>query len=500
MPSLAKSYPDWKAPAPDGEILLWPASRQLCDDVVANQKRLSAADTRVQNVSLSEVRRRQREWLGHDDDQPFIADGHQTELYHPGVWAKTALGDGIATRLGGAAYHIAVDTDSPKHLQLRWVGGSMPITDDPRVTSAHWTGEVDAPSPAHLAELERRLAAAGFDSASTIMQFVSSLRRLALEQPKLPAALTNACHELDWQLGLRHHALLESPMLLSEPYLVFAHHIAARAGAFAASYNRTLAAYRRKEKIRSVMRPMPDLAAFEDSVELPFWLDDLTTGARMRPSVFVGDSGYVLSLKSGAEFYFDPAVDGWDASAKLLRWLRQNRVRLGPRALTLTMYLRLFVADQFIHGIGGARYDQVTDAIIADHFAIQPPAFCVTTATMYLPQALGRTRVCVRCVLQEGHRLRHSLLGDRKRDYVEKIAAAPRGSTDRFAAFAEMHRELAGAIRTHPALKKWEESLRDAEVLDAEESILFDRELFYALQPRERLMEMIERYRSTITT
>jgi exopolyphosphatase/guanosine-5'-triphosphate,3'-diphosphate pyrophosphatase len=37
------------------------------------------------------------------------------------------------------------------------------------------------------------------------------------------AALTNATHELDWKLGLRHHVLLASPIWSSEPFLVFAH-------------------------------------------------------------------------------------------------------------------------------------------------------------------------------------------------------------------------------------------------------------------------------------
>jgi hypothetical protein len=158
------------------------------------------------------------------------------------------------------------------------------------------------------------------------------------------------------------------------------------------------------------------------------------------------------------------------------------------------MYLRLFVVDQFLHGIGGAQYDQVTDWIIATHFKIAPPHFAVATGTMYQPQALGRTRVCMPCVLQDGHRLKHSLLGERKGALVAAIDAAPRRSAERYAAFASMHRELSAAAASSPQIRKWQQTLDETRVRENEESALFDRELFYALQPRGRLEMMLGRF------
>src|SRR5438105_2877858 len=99
-------------------------------------------------ATLRRSRERRRPLLGAS-----LAPGHQTELSHPGVWVKNALIDAAARKLGGQAYHVAVDTDAPKHLSLRWPGSSMPITDDPALTSAAWSGLVDAPSPAHLDQL-----------------------------------------------------------------------------------------------------------------------------------------------------------------------------------------------------------------------------------------------------------------------------------------------------------------------------------------------------------
>ena len=493
------AYADWKAPREDGQILIWPAPATLLAQTLANHKRLSQADhVLVQNVPLAELRRRQRQWIHHDDARPLIADGHQTELHHPGVWVKRVVAHQAASRLGGAAAHFAVDTDAPKHLQLRWIGGAEPVTDDPDVTKAEWTGLLDAPSPAHVEHLRRKIAEARFVEAPAVDEFLASLRRLAIEQPTLPAALTNALHELDWSLGLRHHALLASPLWESEPYLVFVHHVIARAGRFAVDYNAALAAYRAEQGVRSATRPMPDLHAREGSVELPFWLDDLSRGGRLRPSAVERDNGYVLSAPGGEEIEFDRSADGFEAASELSRFLRRNQLRLSPRALTLTLFLRLCVVDQFVHGIGGGRYDQVTDRIIGTHFGVEPPHFAVVTATMYLPEAVGRSRVCVPCVAHEGHRLRHSLLGQRKRELVAQIEAAPRKSPQRYAAFAAMHRELTSAAQDHPALRQWEQRLRETVSQEAEEAAIFDRELFYALQPRHRLEQMVARFQKQL--
>ncbi len=323
-----------------------------------------------------------------------------------------------------------------------------------------------------------------------------SLRKNGLS---LSAAITNGQHELDQSLGLKHEAMLASPLWESRGYLVFVHHLIARAGEFAAAYNAALRDYRRENRIRTASRPMPDLAAFADSVELPLWLDELATGGRTRPTAFACDTcdnGYVITLPNGDEFYFDGAAEGFAAAEQLGEWLKRNGVRFSPRALVLTMFIRLCAADQFIHGIGGARYDQVTDRIIANYFQIEPPKFSVTTATMYLPEAAGRARICVPCIEREGHALRHAVLGDAKQSYLTKIEQSPRHSRQRYEAFVQMHHELASGVATAPSIRQWQTRLDDAQQREAEEAVLFDRELFYAMQSAGRLAEMIELYQT----
>jgi hypothetical protein len=490
-------YADWKAPAEDGQVLLWPEPTELLRDTESNARRLRAADSvRVQGLPLIHLRRELRRWIGHADEQrPLVAMGHQAELYHPGVWAKDPLIDAVATKLGGSAYHIAIDTDEPKHLQLRWPGGAAPLVED--ATDAAWTGLLPPPTPAHVAQVAESLrnAAAGWGFRPLAFDVLESIRRLSPEAENLPQVLTAAFHEHDWKLGLRHHAMLFSPLCRSEPYLTFVCHVLSRADQFAADYNASLEEYRRENRIRTPGRPMPNLKVTDETIEVPFWFDSFTDGSRTRATVHRRRGGWALTLPTGAdEFLLQPSAEAAGLSRDLTRWLHVHNLRLAPRALTTTMLIRLLLADQFVHGIGGARYDQVTDKLIASHFGLEPPRFAVTTASLYFPHAAGRARVCIPCVRGEGHRLRHRVLGPEKDRLVAAIAEAPRGSIERSVLFHEMHRRLNAAAR-HPAILEWERNLEETERHEREEAEVFDRELFYAIQPAERLESLIAHYR-----
>jgi hypothetical protein len=127
-----------------------------------------------------------------------------------------------------------------------------------------------------------------------------------------------------------------------------------------------------------------------------------------------------------------------------------------------------------------------------------PPRFSVTTATLLFPDAVGQTRVCVPCIMQEGHHLRHSLLGDRKDEMLRRIAELPRRSRMRQIVFMEMHQALRLAATQNSGLDRWQQRLRDAIVRQREEQTLFDRELAYILQPAHRLEMLVERYRQAM--
>ena len=497
MSTTSSRYADWKAPAEDGQMLIWPNASTLLAETRDNSRRLaSAVHVLLQGIPLPELRRQAREFVGHTGDAPLFATGHQTELYHPGVWVKNAMINSLARKAGGVAFHFAVDTDAPKHLHLHWPGGSEPITDDDGLTTADWTSLLSPPTPRHLNDIANSLnkTVAAWSFTPSTEPFLASLRRLSLESLNLSTALTNSIHSLEWDLGLRHHALVVSPLWHCEPYLIFLHHFLAKADEVARVYNRVLADYRARHGVRTAARPMPDLNASADEIECPFWLDDVAHGRRMRAILHRHKGHWTISPPKGGEpLVLDSSVDGRVAADRLLKWCRQNQLRIAPRALTLTLFFRLFLADQFVHGIGGGRYDQVTDDFIHGLFDFEPPRFSVTTATLYFPAAVGQRRINLHPLLQEGRRVRHGLLTGEKRTMVTQIDQLPRHSRQRQELFFRMHQRLA-AESNSPAIRSWEKKLREAQQASHLHKALFDRDLFFAIQPRERLTAMMDRY------
>src|SRR5204863_2638991 len=189
----------------------------------------------------------------------------------------------------------------------------------------------------------------------------------------------------------------------------------------------------------------------------------------------------VLEIPSGAQFIFKRESHGWDAAENLKKFLSVNRLRLSPRALILTMFLRLIVCDHFVHGIGGALYDEITDRLIRKRLKIDSPSFCVTTATLLFPTAVSRPRVNLPALLNEGRRLRHGWLDGEKMKLVQQIAALPRRSPDRSRLFYQMHARLAD-VKHRPEYRAWQQRLEQGQVRAIEEQDLFDRELFYVMQ------------------
>ncbi len=491
-----QEHPKLVAPKADREMLIWPEPRQMLRNVWESHGVLRGSEAIIHGVPLRKLRGWMRRWLGHSEDHmPLIATGHQTELHHPGVWIKNAAIDSAARRIGAAALHFAVDTDAPKHLVYHWPGGGRPITDDPSSSKVRWSGLVRAPEAAYVESVygEARAAAAGWGYEPAWAPFFDTLAKGGSDD--LPGAITKALHAVDRSLDMRHGALLASPMWRTAGYGVFVYDICTRADEYAAKYNAALREFRKAYGIASPGRPMPDLEVQADACEVPFWLDDLRDGSRKRAGLVRDGDAWTLQCEAG-EYRFDRSEkDGFLAAERLMGFLSQCGLRLAPRALTLTSFLRLAVVDQFVHGIGGAMYDQVTDQVLRSWYGIAPPAFAVATATMFFPPAADRERTCMECLSREGRALRHGLLGERKMDLVKQIALAPRRSAQRAVLYSQMHRDLSAAQETDPRMEDFQRRLNEARQRHAEDQIMFDRELPYTLQSRARLEEMVERVR-----
>ena len=148
-----------------------------------------------------------------------------------------------------------------------------------------------------------------------------------------------------------------------------------------------LARYRALYKIRSKNHPVAALGRQGDWLEAPLWAWRAAEPrrrpllVRQRPKTMElrisGEDGPFLEIPLGPDREACCAVEA-------LRELPGMGIRLRTRALMTTMFARLFVADLFVHGIGGAKYDELGDEIVRGFFRHEPPSFLTLSMTLHL--------------------------------------------------------------------------------------------------------------------
>jgi hypothetical protein len=206
----------------------------------------------------------------------------------------------------------------------------------------------------------------------------------------LGLAVAQARHRFEGRWGGQTLELPQSQVCRFESFGWFTAHLLCSARRLREAYNAGLAEYRRVNRIRSRSHPVPDLARDGDWIEAPFWT--WTSEQPRRRRLFVRRRGAELCLtdRAGLELAL-PLTEG-DAAATVeaLRGLPRG-TQLRTRALATTLFARLTLSDLFLHGIGGAKYDELTDQICARFFGLRPPPYLVLSATLRLP--IGRPNI-----------------------------------------------------------------------------------------------------------
>ena len=336
---------------------------------------------------------RQFDRLSLDPQGLLFLAGHQPELFHPGVWFKNFALGGLARQHAAAAVNLVIDSDAMKSVSLPTPCGSL---DDPRREAVPF----DRPD-GRLPFEERRILDAdlfarfGPRVARRIAPLVPDplIHRywpMVLERAKhvdrLGYCLAQARHQLEGEWGLQTLELPQSAVCGSEPFHWFLFHLITEGERFRQCYNQAVQEYRQRNRIRNAAHPVPDLVIEGPWIELPLWI--WTAKQPQRRRVFVCRRGreILVSDRAGQELRLPMAADGdaADAVHRLMAWGRQG-VRIRSRALITTLWARLALCDLFLHGIGGGKYDQVTDRLIETFFGLAPPAIMIVSATLYLP-------------------------------------------------------------------------------------------------------------------
>jgi len=497
-----------QTPARNGEVLVLPDSSTFLAAVEENRRCLSDARGTILNRSIADWRREIREQIVGVDDRLLVVTGHQPSFPHPGVWAKQIVARRFAQACGGTALNLIIDSDGIEGTTLAVPGVHA---------GAVQLHQVALPARHDVAVFEQMRAW----SADDVRTFETAVQQAAGDRfgrslmPRFIAALRSADPTLDgvdqrssalssldqaFSVDVRHLRISRAPVfaLLAD--------MAANAERFAVSYNRALAWYRTTFRIRGVQRPIPDLLMHAHRCEIAAWAYR-ATGPRRRVFVerrsdrinfFAGDAE--IGALSLTELMNEPAVmgtlDGW---------------HLRPRALAITTWARLLLADLFIHGIGGAKYDRVTDRILAEYYGVERNEIACVSATLWLD--LPRTNVNQEEANRRRRALRDwtynpqrcvdppcivsaSLLQRREAAVQSAVALRERSPRERFArrgAFSEI-RAANAAIRdaTTSTESSLQRQLADAEAAFQRGRIATDREYFIGLYDAATLQRLLE--------
>lgn len=398
-----------RAPSDDGVALMAPPPAEWDGLLVENRTIREGWHYDVQGRPLRELAAQARAELlraalaytcryrdvpdAPDASAEFLLAGHQPELFHPGVWLKNFT-LGVAARSRTAvALNLLIDNDTIKTTSLKIPTGTP---ETPRLVSIPF----DRPAAAIPYE-ERRIAdpelfhSFGARGVRTIRSLVSCpvLERLwplararAGASGNLGLSLAQARHILEGRWGLDTLELPQSQVCAAESFRWFAAHLLAHAPRFRHDYNEAVGRYRRRHGVRSAAHPAPDLATKDGWIETPFWI--WTTADPRRRALFTAlrSRRVVVSDRDSIEVELPLTPEGDGAAAvERLRTLEAGGLKIRSRALTTTLWARLALSDLFLHGIGGAKYDEVTDRLFECFLGLHPPRLMVVSGTLLLP-------------------------------------------------------------------------------------------------------------------
>lgn len=346
-----------------------------------------------------------------DRGGPCIVTGHQPVFFHPGVWAKNFVVDGLGSRLGGTALNLVVDSDAgDTSFEVPSWDGRRLQTSRRRLTSSPPDVPFESVAPPGAPDVEK-LCRDVLDDLMTLADPIASrnFERFAAAMRNAQAArdlgdfLTRTRRTHEAGAGTVYGELPVTRLCATDEFLTFFLSVAEQVETFRDVYNASLAAYRAKHEVRSAANPFPDLAVDGDLVETPFWLMD---GKGLRATLWLKRKGE-LSMVCHANGCKVELVRG--RYGDNIAVLRRERIEIRPKALVLTLYARMFLSDLFVHGVGGAKYDRVTDEIIRRFYGVEPPRYISATATLWLPMGVempkGRTAAELK---QRLHALEHN--------------------------------------------------------------------------------------------
>jgi len=325
-----------------------------------------------------------------ENNKITIVTGHQAIWHHCGILAKSVIANAFAKQLGGFCVHLVLDHD---------IHDTEMLMPDKRGYSGVSLKKVRIEKVKRDVPVEFR-GAAGFKQLQDFMDAVSTRENCfcqsswkeylrsdfkKLRFSSIADTITGLQANLYSKLGIDMLYLPVSLMSEGNLFWDFTGTIIKNAAAFADIYNKAISQQIRSMKVQPshTIRPLK-MDTKNKVTELPFWLVSskgkrfsLLVSSKCRDKTSFGTNSQVLGQLKLKDLNKLPAT--------LRRAVRKRGFLLRPKAVSLTLFARLCLADFFIHGIGGAGYEAITDYIIERYFSLENLHFGIVTATVTLP-------------------------------------------------------------------------------------------------------------------
>lgn len=408
-----------------------------------------------------------RRELGLPDDRPIIMSGHQAQIWHPGILAKLLALSAAAEFADAAAAWIVVDHDDNDPFSIR-----APIfgaADRLAVT----TFSPERPAPAAPACRQPTWMPPGVWSppvgaqpaAPGVLSGLESIRSALASHARstdAAAQVTEAAFQLARPYGAKPIVIMATSLSRTAYFSDLVSQMRRDPARCAEAHNRAVRQFP-KDRIAP-------LTADGASIELPLWSIGPEPGSPRR-KVFAAD------------------LDSIPVE------------RLAPRALLLTGLLRMAGCELFIHGLGGERYDRITERWLADWLgrALAPTSMVTATLRLRVPGDWPPDASIARASWT-AHRARHdpAMLDDAdraqaKQSFLEQIRSAPRRSRERAALFARLHDLLHESEHAHAeSLSGLDRAAAAMRARATEAAIAGDRTWPFPLYEPEQLAELGE--------
>jgi len=454
----------------------------------------------------------------YSPEKNIIQTGHSPAIVHPGVLIKHSLVNRIAKKVNGIGINMVVDNDAGNDNCLNIpdindLGSSVEKMEyHPGLRNLAFEEIRYADSTQLPAFKENVLKSLhNPDMLKTLEDFMNVVIKLSGETLQFSDLFTFARHAFATRFGIRN---LEVPVSLiseTDPFLNFFLHITANVKCFVDIYNSKLREYRKLKKISSKANPLPDLMEKGFVIEMPFWIWE---EGKQRKSLYASVSnGSRISIlcenKMIEHFDFGEMNRSTDNLKNLerLKALISKGIKIRPKAIANTMYSRMFFSDLFIHGIGGAKYDLITDEIIREFFGVEPPEYATISATLYLPykpfdvsdedinkmkhavkdMGYNPDRYASRGIMEDAGMI--SLINEKK-DLISRGASDSKEKHLTFDRIKQLNSLMKDKIS--PLIKKSENEIADLEKKLSYNSIVTNRNYPFCLYPEAMLGELFK--------